>query len=176
LRLDGRAAVGRLDLRPRGLRRALEGGLGPLNDRVGGRGRKAGAGHPDDVGLDHHIVGAADQEQVLHIVPPEQNELPLPVQIVDVHDPKAGLPCAAAILARQHEPPAGQAAQDDAKQGDEHEDDDEGDDVLGRLRRFDTESGQHYELSALVDAKRGRTSYPLVTRWRPVGTTGLMNG
>ena len=37
--------------------------------------RNASAGDAHDIGLDHHVVEAADQEQMLDIVPPQQNQL-----------------------------------------------------------------------------------------------------
>ena len=76
---------------------------------------------------------------MLDIVPAQKHELPLAVEIIDVDDPKARLAGAGAILAVHHEPAAGQLAQDQAKQRDQDENDCEGDDVLGRPGRFDTE-------------------------------------
>ena len=58
--------------------------------------------------------------------------LPLAVEIIDVDDPEARLAGAGAILAVHHEPAAGQLAQDQSKQRDQHENDRESDDVLGR--------------------------------------------
>jgi hypothetical protein len=82
------------------------------------------------------------------IVPAQQDELPLPVEIIDVDDAETRLARTAPVLAGQHEPSAGQAAQDKAEQGDQDENDDESDDVLSRLGRFDTESRKHDELSS----------------------------
>ena len=89
--LDGRAA--------RWTRPAAHAGAGRGSARSAprrcrrGRGN-ARAGDADDVGLDHHVVGAADQQQVLDIVPAQQNELPLPVEIVDVDDAEPRLAAA----------------------------------------------------------------------------------
>ncbi len=69
---------------------------------------------------------------MLDIVPPQQNELPLAVEIVDVDDAEAGLTGARAVLAVHHETAAGQLAQNQAKQCDQDENDRESDDVLGR--------------------------------------------
>ena len=95
LSMDG-PAVG-LDLRrTRGL--VEDGSKRSAPVSFGGRGN-AGAGNADDVGFDHHVVEAADQQQVLDIVPAQQDELPLPVEIVDVDDAEPGLAAAAAIAA-----------------------------------------------------------------------------
>ena len=89
--MDGRP----LDLDLRRTRGLVEGRLEALRAGVvRGRGN-AGAGNADDVGFDHHVVGTADQQQVLDIVPTQQKELPLPVEIVDVDDAEPGLAAAA---------------------------------------------------------------------------------
>ena len=67
------------------------------------RRRNAGAGDAHDVGLDHHIVEAADQKQMLDIVTAQQNELPLTVEIVDVDDAEARLAAARRDPAGHHE-------------------------------------------------------------------------
>ena len=54
--------------------------------------------HAHDIGFDHHIVEAADQKQMLDIVPPQKHELALAVELVDVDDAEARLTCARAIL------------------------------------------------------------------------------
>jgi hypothetical protein len=89
---------------------------------------------------------------VLHIVPPQQDELALPVEVVDVHDAEARLAGAPTVLARQHQPGAAEAAQYQSEQGHEPEDDHEGDRVLDRRRGFDPKSRQHDELSTVVGA------------------------
>ncbi|MGT2484936.1 hypothetical protein ACU4GA_00360 [Methylobacterium oryzae CBMB20] len=48
-----------------------------------------------DVALDHDVVGAAHQQQVLDIVPAQQDQLPGPVELVDVDDPEPRLAPAA---------------------------------------------------------------------------------
>jgi hypothetical protein len=45
-----------------------------------------------DVRLHHHVVRSADEQQVLHVVPAQQHELALPVEVVDVDDPEPRLP------------------------------------------------------------------------------------
>ena len=125
LALDGRPSVG-LDLRrTRGL---VEGRLEALRAGVvRGRGN-AGAGNADDVGFDHHVVGTADQQQVLDIVPTEQKELPLPVEIVHVDDAEPGLAAAAAIAAAgHHQARARQLAEDHTEEHEQDQDDRESD-------------------------------------------------
>jgi len=51
---------------------------------------------PHDVALDHDVVRSADEQQVLDVVAPQQDQLALPVQLVDVDDAEARLPAAAA--------------------------------------------------------------------------------
>jgi hypothetical protein len=77
---------------------------------------------------------------VLDVVPAQEDELALTVKVVDVDDSEARLARPRPILAGQHEPPPGQSAQDQPEQGHQNQDDDEGDDVLGRLGGFDAES------------------------------------
>jgi hypothetical protein len=69
---------------------------------------------------------------MLDIVTAQQHQLPLPVEIVDIDDPEAGLPGAGAVGAVHHEASARQFAENQSKQRDQTEDDRESDDVLGR--------------------------------------------
>lgn len=135
LALDGGAAV-RLDLRCS--RRLIERRLEALRRHIGGRGGNACAGDADDVGLDHDIVRTADKKKVLDIVPAQQNELPLPVEIIDIHDAEPGLAAAAAVTARHHQAGARQLAEDDAEEHDQGEDDSECDHEENSSRRFET--------------------------------------
>ena len=129
--IEGRAGVSTCGRRR--FERRFE-SLGPL---LGSR--NAGACDAHDVGFDHDVIEPADEEQVLDIIPAQKHELPLAVEIIDIDDTKARLAGAGAILAVHHEAAAGQLAQDQAKQRHQHENDCEGDDVLGRPGRFDTE-------------------------------------
>ena len=92
LSMDGRPLDSTCGARGRLVERRLE----ALRARVDRRGGNAGAGNADDVGFDHHVVGTADEQQVLDIVPAEQKELPLPVEIIHVDDAEPGLAAAAA--------------------------------------------------------------------------------
>jgi hypothetical protein len=51
---------------------------------------------------------------MLDIVPAQKDQLPLPVEVVDIDDPEAGLPRAPTILAWQHQAAASQPAQHQA--------------------------------------------------------------
>jgi hypothetical protein len=118
LALDGGAPVG-LDLRRTGslLQRRLE----AFHARVVGGSGNARAGDANDVGLDHHIVGAADEKEMLDVVTAQKKKLPLPVEIVDIDDAEARLTAAAAaIAARHHQTGARQLAEDYTE---EHEQD-----------------------------------------------------
>ena len=99
LALDGRPAVG-FDLG--GARRLIQRGLEALRTYVDGRGGNARAGDADDVGLDHHVVGTADEKEVLDIVSAEQKKLPLSVEIIHIHDAQPRLTAAAAAIAARH--------------------------------------------------------------------------
>ena len=97
---------------------------------------------------------------MLHVVPAQEDELPLAVEIVDVDDAEPRLARAASILSGQHQPPACQPPEHEPEQGDEDEDDDEGDDVLGSLRCFrDAKSGQHDGLSSAAELAESRSLY-----------------
>jgi hypothetical protein len=107
---------------------------------------------------------------VLHVVPAQQDELALPVEVVDVHDPEPGLARASAVLPRKHEAPAGQPAEHEGEQGQEREDDHEGEQVLDRRRIAEPELRQHDELSAVVEPEpvpeKARAAPPLWDRAR----------
>jgi hypothetical protein len=130
-----------------GLRRPLEGRFEALDGRFSRRGRQSGAGSPDDIGLDDEIVRTADHQEMLDVVPPQQDELTLAIQVIDIDHAEPRLAGTAAILPGQHQPASAIFPHEPAHQGEKHEDNREGDDVPGRLRGFDTESGQHVELS-----------------------------
>ena len=99
----------------RGAGSLIEGWLEALRSCLVGGGGEACSGNTDDIGLDHHIVEAADQEKMFDIVPAQQDELPLPVEIVDVDDAEPRLPAAAAIAARHHQASARELPQDQAE-------------------------------------------------------------
>jgi hypothetical protein len=97
-----------------------------------------------DVRLHHHVVRSADEQQVLHVVPAQQHELALPVEVVDVDDPEPRLPgsvlpearsgcrrSAAAFATEQHRP----------------EEDDEEEARLSPVRQTDSRCREHVELS-----------------------------
>lgn len=142
--LEGRPSAN-IDLRTgRGLDRALDRRLGAI---FGRHGREPGPGNAHDIRFDDDVVRTADEKKVLDIVATQKNELPLPVEIVDVDDAEPRLARASPVLSLQHQPSACQAAKDDAEQGNQDEDDGERYDILGCLGRFDTKSRQHDELS-----------------------------
>ncbi len=141
-------ANGLFDLRAaRSFRRPLEGGLEALDGGLAGGGWKPGAGRPDNVRLDDEVVRAADQQEMLDVVASQEDQLTLAVQVIDVDDAEPRLAGAAAILSWQHQSTSAVFPHEPPHQGEEHEDDREGDDVPGSLRGFDSESGQHVELS-----------------------------
>jgi hypothetical protein len=100
-----------------------------------GAGRQPGARHADDVRLDHDVVGAAHKEQVLDVVAPQEDELPMAIEVVDVDDAKPGLAGAAAVVG-ERQPPPRQSPQDQGKQSEERKDDREGDQVLHGWRQI----------------------------------------
>jgi hypothetical protein len=87
---------------------------------------------------------------VLDVVPAQEDELPLPVEVEDVDDPQPRLPRPSAILSRQQETPARKAAQHPGEEEDQGENDHEGNDVLGCPRSFYSKLRQHGELSSVV--------------------------
>jgi hypothetical protein len=111
---------------------AVDVGLGPVGVLLHRGRRQPRAGRADDVGLDDHVVGAADQEQVLHVVAPEQDELALPVEIVDVDDAEPRLPAAAALVRGKRQAAAGQAAQHQGEEREKKENNREGNHVFDR--------------------------------------------
>ncbi|WP_439496743.1 hypothetical protein [Bosea sp. (in: a-proteobacteria)] len=92
-----------------------------------GRHRDARAA-TQDIGLDHNVRGAADHHQMLDIVAPDQHQLTLPVEVVDVDHAEAGLACPAPALAPRSEAPARDPPQQEREQRDQDEDDSERDD------------------------------------------------
>jgi hypothetical protein len=94
-----------------------------------GAGRQPGTRHADDVRLDHDVVGTAHKEQVLDIVAPQEDELPMAIEIVDVDDAKPGLAGPPALVG-ERQPPSRQPPQDQRKQGEKRKDDRERDQVL----------------------------------------------
>jgi hypothetical protein len=47
---------------------------------------------PDDLRFDHHVVEAADHDEMLDIVAPNQNQLPLTVEAEGVDQAQSRLP------------------------------------------------------------------------------------
>jgi hypothetical protein len=111
---------------------------------------------------------------MLHVVPAKQDKLALAVEVVDVDDAEPRLPGAAPVLAGQQQPPAGQPPQHEPEQGHQHEDDDEGDDVLSGLRSFDAKSGQHDELSRCAGPQRAAAR--VFCNMPPLGARNLLYG
>ena len=77
---------------------------------------------------------------MLDIVPAQQDQLALPVEVVDVDDAEPWL-AGAAAGARQHGAPAGKPSQHEREQRQEDEDDGEGDGVMDRRGVAETELG-----------------------------------
>ena len=107
----------------------------PVLARAGGAGRDA-----HDVGLDDEIVRAADEQEVLDVVPPQEDELALAVEVVDVDDAEPGLARAPAVLRRHAEARSGEPPKPERQEREEAEDDREGDHVLDRRGGVDPES------------------------------------
>jgi hypothetical protein len=100
----------------------------------------APGGGPHDVGLDDEVVGAPDEQQVLDVVAPEEDQLALAVEVVDVDDAESGLAGAAAILRSHADARRGEPAQAERQERQQAEDDRKSDDVLHRRRGVDPES------------------------------------
>ncbi|HKH33581.1 MAG TPA: hypothetical protein VKA80_05365 [Beijerinckiaceae bacterium] len=131
-------------------------------------GLKSYAGYSHDVGLDHDIVRPTDEEQMLDIIPAQQDELALTVEVVHVDNAEARLARAPAWPGK-HRTPAGQLPQDEGEQREQNEDAGEGDRVGDRRRGFDTELGQQDALSRF-----GRRA---ASTLRPsIITTGMVKG
>jgi hypothetical protein len=92
---------------------------------------------------------------MLDVVPPEQDELALPVEVVDVHNPEPRLTRAPPVLSREHQASSREPPQHEGEQGQQREDDDEGDQILDRRRISEPELRQHDELSTVVEPRRG---------------------
>jgi hypothetical protein len=101
---------------------------------------QARARHADDVRLDGDVVRAADEQEVLHVVAPQQDELTLPIEIVDVDDPETRLAGAASVLRRHTHTRAGEPPKQHGNEGKQREDDRERYGVLDRRRGVDAES------------------------------------
>jgi len=80
---------------------------------------------------------------MLDIVAPQENELALAIEVIDVDDAQAGLPSASAVLPRHGEAAARETADRQRRQRQDGEDDHEGDQVINYGRSFDAEFGQH---------------------------------
>jgi hypothetical protein len=106
----------------------------------GVRSGQARARHADDVRLDDDVVRAADEQEMLDVVAPQQDELALTIEIVDVDDPEAGLAGAAPVLCRDAHTSAGEPAKHHGNEGKQREDDRERYGVLDRRRGVDAES------------------------------------
>jgi hypothetical protein len=113
---------------------------------------------------------------MLDVVAPQQNELALAVEVVDVDDAEARLPGASAILPRHGgHAAARQAPQRERRQRQQHENDDEGDQVIDRRRSFDAEFGQQDALLSDSDARRRRRAARLLRSPR-IGATCRRGG
>jgi hypothetical protein len=106
----------------------------------GVRSGQARARHADDVRLDDDVVRAADEQEMLDVVAPQQDELTLAIEVIDVDDPEAGLASAAAVLRRDTHTSAGEPAKHHGNEGKQREDDRERYGVLDRRRGVDAES------------------------------------
>jgi hypothetical protein len=141
LRLDGGTPIG-LDLSR--ARTLVENGLETLRHCfVDGGGRNTSTGHTHDVGLDHHIVRAADEQKMFDIVATQEKELSLSIEIVNVDNPQPRLPATGAVVAAaagHHQAGARQLAQDQAEQGHQGQDDHERDYKEDCPRRFATKN------------------------------------
>lgn len=83
-----------------------------------------------DVALDHDVVGAAHEQQVLDIVPAQQDQLPGAVEFVHVDDPQPRLAPTASGTPRQRQAPAGEPTHREHDGRERREDDGEDHDVL----------------------------------------------
>lgn len=87
-------------------------------------------GHAHDVAFDDEIIGAAQHDQMLDVVAPQQDELALPIEIVDIDDAEPRLSPATAILAGQSEPLSADPPKHDREKSEKRSDDRESDHVL----------------------------------------------
>ena len=92
-----------------------------------------------DVPLDHDIVGTADEKQMLHVVPPQQDQLPLTIELVDVDDAEPRLAAALARPRRKGEAAPGQPHEQQRRNQEQHQDDDEDHQELQGERTVGTE-------------------------------------
>ena len=79
------------------------------------------------------VVGATDEKQMLDIVPAQQDQLPLPVEFVDIDDTEAGLSSAGAGFGQRHAP-SRESPEDQHDRSQHSEDDGEDDQELERKR------------------------------------------
>lgn|GEM_PF-4873519 len=93
-------------------------------------GRRPPDGHAHDVAFDDEVVGAAQHDQMLDIVAPQQDELALSIEIVDIDDAEPRLSPATAILAGQGEPLSADPPKHDREKSEKRSDDRERDHVL----------------------------------------------
>ncbi len=103
--------------RPRGLVRGIGGEFGFR--------REAWSGAALDMALDDHIVRPADQEQVFHVVPPQQDQLTLPVEFVDVDDAEPRLAAAPVRPPVEGRSPPGQPPEQQDRPDQQNQDDQE---------------------------------------------------
>jgi hypothetical protein len=99
-------------------------------DRVLAAGRRTRHRDADDVALDDEIVGSTQHHQMFDIVAPQEDELPLPVEIVDIDDAEPRLSPAAAILAGQIEPLSADAPEHDGEKSEKRSNDRKRDHIL----------------------------------------------
>lgn len=90
----------------------------------------ARGGHANDIAFDHEIIGPAEHHQMLDIVPTQQNQLALAVEIIDINDSQSRLPTTSALAARHGETIAADAFEHDREQGQQYRNDRKSDDVL----------------------------------------------
>jgi hypothetical protein len=113
-----------------GRRQCLEGAR-PLGRRgFRGKRRRRAAAAAQNVGFDHDVRDTADHDQVFDIVAPDQDELTLAVEIVDVDDAEARLASATAALPSHPQAAALDLAREQAEQRQQSQDDGESDDPL----------------------------------------------
>jgi hypothetical protein len=98
--------------------------------------RRAGS-RAHDVAFDEDVVGSADHDEMLDMIPAHQHQLALPVEIEGVHDSEARL--ARPVRAARTQPASGDLPQHEGEQAEQREDDDEGERPDHRLREVHSE-------------------------------------
>jgi hypothetical protein len=101
--------------------------------------RRAPDWHPHDIALDDEVIGAAEHHEMLYIVPPQENQLPLPVEIIDIDDAKARLSPATALLSGRGKTLSADAPEHDGKKCEKSSNDRERDHILDDGRYFKAE-------------------------------------